>query len=81
VLFLIFMFYGVDQLLPNEHIHMNWVYFGYFFCFLNLICFWIASVEGPGFVTKKNYQGLLQKYHQDNILYEKTDCTKCKFQK
>jgi hypothetical protein len=79
VLFAMYVIYGVDEhLTDNKNIRIEWAYGGYFLAFLSFLSFYYASSNGPGYVTKKNIERLLNKYPEESILFNNSECETCK---
>jgi hypothetical protein len=75
----IYVMYGVEEYTPSEYINMVWVYLGYLQFGICMLMFYYACTQAPGVITSKNITSLAKKYEYDNILYDKKDCSTCKF--
>ena len=80
-MFSVYVIYGVDVLMPNEYLQIEYVYTGYAMAGLCLISFYYTSKNDPGYITSKNIQAIQKKYNKETILFEKGDCPTCKLPK
>ena len=72
---------GVEEILPNDYFNYNYIYIGYFLCFICLLLFYYACIFEPGIINKKNIINYRNKYEYDNILYDNKECQTCKISK